>query len=599
MKKGVKVLGLIVILVVVGSGFAVMASAAITSGSDIKSLSTKNNQTTPIIVKFTFPVPEITKVGDYDSISMKGLYSYGDPGMPVLPFKTVKILIPQGEHVQDIDIVTGNKVVLKGFFNIECGQTPVPISFNPSPDRLVYSDNKTVETMPNQSVYASTKPFPGKLYSQVSIQELRGYKILILNLYPVQYTPKIGEISYFEEMKVIVTTTPISILPTAKTTFRGLLQDQARVLDVIDNPAEVDTYSTGTKTTGAQPTSIVDPTDSYDYVIITDGTLESAFQPLIDWKKTRPINPINATIVLVENITSDSDYWCDGAWGDGCGNGTQFNDTQAMIRNFIKDAYTNWGIEYVVLGGDDEIIPVRYLFDFFYSSYPDYYSYIPSDSYYIGLDGNWDKDGDGVWGETVSYGANGDEADLYAEVFVGRVTVETPTEANNWVNKVISYENVTLNNATYLSKALMVGEHLWDDPLTWGGDSKDLVANLLTSYAVKTLYDRDSTFSDINVKNELNYGTHIINHNGHASYSGVMGLSRSEVDALTNTDYFFVYSEGCLSAGFDNQMSGGFFGNEESVGEHFILDLNGAFAYIGNTRFGWFCPGSTNGPGDR
>jgi len=216
MKKGVKSWGLIVILIIVASGFVAIASADSSSESNAKYTSATNTPNSPIIVEFTFPAPEITKAGDYDSITMKGLNSYGDPGMPVLPFKTVKILIPQGECVQDIDIITGNKVVLKGFFNIECGQTPVPISSNPSPDCFECSDNKIVETMPNQTVYASTNPFPGDLYTQVSIQELRGYKILILNLYPVQYTPKIGEISYFKEMKVIVITTPISILPTAK-----------------------------------------------------------------------------------------------------------------------------------------------------------------------------------------------------------------------------------------------------------------------------------------------------------------------------------------------------------------------------------------------
>lgn len=128
----------------------------------------------PIIVEFAFSAPELTKEGDYDSITMEGLYSHGDPGMPILPFKTVKILIPQGECVQNIEIVTKNKVVLDGFYNIECGQIPVPISYNSSPDGFMFADKVPVETMPNQTVYGSTNPFPGALYSEVSVQDLRG-----------------------------------------------------------------------------------------------------------------------------------------------------------------------------------------------------------------------------------------------------------------------------------------------------------------------------------------------------------------------------------------------------------------------------------------
>ncbi|RCV63108.1 hypothetical protein C5S53_15850 [Methanophagales archaeon] len=59
----------------------------------------ESGTSSPIIVDFAFPAPELTKVGDYDSITMVGLYSHGDPGMPILPFKTVKSLIPQDDKV--------------------------------------------------------------------------------------------------------------------------------------------------------------------------------------------------------------------------------------------------------------------------------------------------------------------------------------------------------------------------------------------------------------------------------------------------------------------------------------------------------------------
>jgi hypothetical protein len=73
-----------------------------------------------------------------------------------------------------------------------------------------------------------------------------------------------------------------------------------------------------------------------------------------------------------------------------------------------------------------------------------------------------------------------------------------------------------------------------------------------------------------------------------------MDLLSSDIDALRNNQPFMVYSVGCYSAAFDSAESG----TIESVAEHFIRGSHGAFAYIGNTRYGWYCPASQDGPGE-
>jgi len=56
--------------------------------------------------------------------------------------------------------------------------------------------------------------------------------------------------------------------------------------------------------------------------------------------------------------------------------------------------------------------------------------------YYACLDGNWNADGDSLWGEAFySVFDPGDDADLYAEVFVGRIPVSTLEEADILVDK--------------------------------------------------------------------------------------------------------------------------------------------------------------------
>ena len=530
-----------------------------------------------IVLKLDFPAPEIALNVSGSSVTMPTLPQYGAPGEPVLPFRQIKVLIPEGKGVKRVDVTLGNREVLQGRFSVMYGKTPMPIS-----------SNVTAVDKPNDAIYSSTNPFPSSSYSDISEQYLTGYKILLLKIYPVQYVPRTGELYYFETMTVTVALEETGEISQM---FRNLPQDRALVVGMVDNHDAVKTY---TKTpTGMQYTALAGSLNHYDYVVITNNTLRSSFQPLVDWKNQKGLN---ATIVLIEDIMKNPKYNSDGQFGDGNGS-PRFNDTQAHVRNFIKDAYLNWGTQYVLLGGDDDIIPARGVYDYaaYDGSWTDYN--IPSDMYYGGLDGSWDKNNDTIFGEAVYHwpgpqnGTAGEEADFFAEVYVGRAPVDTPQEATNFVNKTIAYEQST--QADYLKKALLIGTKL--DDITEGGNGEDAVADIIPQYTTTRLYQRDGTFSRTAVISEMNSGTHIVNDDGHSSKYSVMGLSTSDVDGLTNTQYFFVYSMGCYSAAFDQATSG----SQQAIAEHFLFSSHGAFAYIGNSRYGWYCSASLDGPGER
>jgi hypothetical protein len=111
-------------------------------------------------------------------------------------------------------------------------------------------------------------------------------------------------------------------------------------------------------------------------------------------------------------------------------------------------------------------------------------------------------------------------------------------------------------------------------------------------YQFTKLYQKLGTFSRSNVVSELNKGPHAVNHLGHANAGYTMGIYSSDVDSLTNTDYFFAYSQGCMAGGFDQ----GYSGNSEAISEHFVYTEHGAIAVIMNARYGWYSPGTTHGP---
>jgi hypothetical protein len=230
---------------------------------------------------------------------------------------------------------------------------------------------------------------------------------------------------------------------------------------------------------------------------------------------------------------------------------------------------------------------------------------MPSDLYYACLDGPYNSDGDDRWGETKD-GTNGGDVDLIAEVYLGRACVGNSYEVDNFIHKTISYMN---NDDNYLNEVLLVGEYLWSNPDTWGGDYMDELIDGSSSheyttigvpsdeYFIDKLYDRDwidNHWSKEEIINRINDNVHLINHLGHSWYNYNMKMNNSDAIKLTNNRYFFAYSQGCDNGGFDDPYG------YDCIAEQFTVKTDhGAFAVIANARSGWGSVGSTNGASQR
>ena len=148
------------------------------------------------------------------------------PGIPLIPFKNFNILLPYGEDIDNIEISTDNEISLEGRYLLEPGKIPItygnngikyesPLDFsldtikveqnnfemNSSDDlkepnfqnpQINNSIIKSQELFLDKKVYNSAGKYPEELYSKVFIQQFRGYRILVLRLFPVQYYPISG-----------------------------------------------------------------------------------------------------------------------------------------------------------------------------------------------------------------------------------------------------------------------------------------------------------------------------------------------------------------------------------------------------------------------
>ncbi len=317
--------------------------------------------------------------------------------------------------------------------------------------------------------------------------------------------------------------------------------------------------------------------DSAEMVIISPSGLLTEWQVYADYRTGLGVT---TEVVNISNITSTYSG----------------RDNAEKLRNFLVEIYTEWSsnetpLRFVLLGGDLNSVPGRLLRirAAYNSSW--HSNNIYSDLYFAGLDGDWDNDSDNIFGEgdfsqdAQATGTSGEEADLYAEIAVGRIPVETSDELENWIYKQEDYTSAQVADNFY-EKVLLLGEYLGSS--IYGAPSMNELANNLSEYSIQTLYAQNSTFSEANLTNAINNGVSQVHHLGHGSTTAVFAISSDDLtNNFINQDYPLIYTQGCHTANLSTN---------DSIGESFILNQRGAFAYIGNTSYGFYSSFENQGP---
>jgi len=498
---------------------------------------------------------QVEQQGEYFIIHAPNALNTAITGEALLPWYAAKFLLPPGEIIESVEFIGQDMTSIPGSYQLMPKQNAQPIS-----------KGKSGIFVKNEEFYQSDNIYPKENTTHGETNFWAGHGIGFVNYTPFQYQAKSGQISYYRQVTIIIHTKAsdeafqaLQLLNTQETT-------QKQIISYIDNPEAIIAYPEQSS-----------KNDNYEMLIITPNQFIPEFDTLIGHYLVRGMRVI---VKSKEDILTEMEG----------------QDAQEKIRNYIIQEYTNHEIIYVMLGGDVEHIPYRGFYCSVQSSsvYED--DNIPSDLYYSALDGNWNADGDSKWGEIG-------EEDLLPEVAVARFSFSNTTELASMLNKTISYQTVPVTGN--LAHPMMAGEHLYDAPTTWGSDYLELLIGYHDDNGYETtgipetnsftkLYDKNSTWSASQLMAEINSGKNFLHHVGHANSDYVMKFSTGDItnsnfSGANGIDHQFtnVYTHGCICGAFDAS---------DCIAEYMVKIDNFAAAFVGNSRYGWFNEGQTEGP---
>lgn len=376
--------------------------------------------------------------GDFVEVGYRGAEPDHDParlGHPCLPVFTRHFILPPETLVDELIVTVRSVEGYPGSY------VPVPIQ----PDSGAF-------VPPDPEIYGSGDPYPREPIRLTVDSYMCGYHLATIQVWPVQFVGASERLWVVAEVEVEARTRPLTG-EESRRLFRRLRADrepfdqraEVRWLRKhVLNPAGVGYFyrPQGSGTRGPVPLAVSEerpfggfvPTEfpslegpPVEMVIITDDEfadgagspgMTGAFHGWAAWKTMKGVPTAVKTV----------------AWIDSSYAGV---DRPEKIREFVKDAAAKWGTEYVLLGGDVEVVPTRYLggpgelpTGFALRADP------PADSYYAELDDCWNLDGDAFFA-----GATGDAStQMLIDVWIGRLPARDSTEVAQLFAKVGSYE---------------------------------------------------------------------------------------------------------------------------------------------------------------
>ncbi|MBN1433335.1 hypothetical protein JW921_01155, partial [Candidatus Fermentibacterales bacterium] len=514
-------------------------------------------------IPFDASLVSIENLGVYTGVTVPGLGLLNREGFPALPYMPVRVALPTGCRATSIELLDADYASLDGYFRILPSEAPVPFSV----------EQEVYPVEPNPVVYGSDVTFPFDIVRFNSSGALWGIPMARLTVYPVRWNPASGQIQVLESITVSVS---YEYDPDVMTVHRRAESSEQSSMDLarklVVNPE-------GVSPSGAE---IVEARElAYgQYVIVCDAAYQSQAQEIADWKTAKGVP---------SNVYTDT--WV----------GSQYScyDLPQEIRAFLTDCRDE-GADYVLLFGDDNVLACRDA----YIHAGSYSDNAPCDLYFSDINDSspgadqWDSNGNHIWGEDA------DNVEWTPDIWAGRGSVNSATDANVFVDKVLIYEGIA--DTDYFETApreMRMGYStgiLWTSPYCPGSAGAEMISAYVPSgWEEEKCYESTGNNSSAITIAMINAGPHHVYHASHGSATSMYtsygsNYTVSNIMAQTNISSGHLpaiwNSIACLIGRLDGY---------ECCGDAWNNSPNGAGFGCFNARYGWGTPSSPgNGPSE-
>lgn len=497
----------------------------------------------------------LDEAGPYTRINVPSVSYITQEGAPCLPVMKARVALPTACRAIDMEVLEAEYTTLPGKHLVMPAMAPVPFSV----------EQEIHPVAPDPHIYERDVTVPDRVIEFENSSVFMGIPIATYTVYPVRWNAADGQIRVLSNLRIKVSYEyDESVMTVRRRSADSEQRAQSIVRNMVANPE-------GVSASGA---AIVDKRDlAYgEYVIITDDSYESYAQEIADWKTMKGV-PCNVY----------TETWVD--------NNYNTLDLQQDIRGFLLEAIEE-GAEFALIYGDDDRIAGR---DVIISA-GGYTEYPPVDLYWVDINDTapgadqWDSNGNGVWGESS------DNIDWNPDIWTGRASVNSSSDAGEFVDKVMAYEAV--QGTDYFETApieMRVGYStgiLWTSPYCPGSAGAENISDYVpnSSWEEEKCYEDWGNNSSTITINMIDDGPHHVYHASHGSQQSMYtsyGDSYTRNDIMNQTNI----TDGGLPAIWNSiACLIGHLDSYECCGDAWNNSIGGAGFGMFNARYGWGTP---------
>ncbi|MCG9128808.1 hypothetical protein JT359_14555 [Candidatus Poribacteria bacterium] len=351
--------------------------------------------------------------------------------------------------------------------------------------------------------------------------------------------------------------------------YRILFQDEVNEYTTYFTISN-NSYASIGKLTEVPHSTLRNPTNQADYIVITHKTFLDSVKPLVDFRSKQGLT------VKVVDIDEIYDEFSAGLF------------FPVAIQRFLKYTYDTWkkpAPTYVLLVGDAHydykgVIVQRYLNDpNFHGNYNLYPIFVPTYHAWAPASGETAMDQRFV---------NVSGSDALPDMFIGRLSVQTTKDLDEMIQKIIDYEE-NPKIGPWQATIVQVADDNLDNPSDeiFESSRDALVEEIIPfSYHTKQIYLRKIRSPEKTkslILDAIDEGAVVLEYAGHGgihTWADESILHIKDTENLRNKYLPFIITTTCLNGEFDKPQQFG----SHSLSEQFLLGKYGAIGSLSATR---------------